>query len=143
MRILLFLIFLVTLTNATFAIENHFDISLDSLLVEKDTEINLNINYKLKGYDEKDFLVKPVVNSGSVYVLNEEWLAGNKLWNQMPYLNKQLKIKFLGGNYTARISLEILNLKNNIIYKSEDLVIWDKSLMERYFNKLQSNILNK
>ncbi|HNU76412.1 MAG TPA: hypothetical protein PKL88_01695, partial [bacterium] len=43
---------------------NYFDFSLNRYLIDENKETVVNFKYKLEGYDEKLFLVKPFIENG-------------------------------------------------------------------------------
>ncbi|MBU1133235.1 hypothetical protein KKG08_03105 [Patescibacteria group bacterium] len=126
MRNIFYCILLVFISKKVFAKDVYFDFSVKEPFVESGSEFEVKFNYKFDGFEEKDFLVNPVVDRGLVKYRN------NGLSDVFP-------ISLIGfGNIS--LSFDVWNLKTGDIYKTPIKPIWSTLVYSRYLEKLNTNL---
>lgn len=110
----------------SYAQDTYFDFSIEKPFVESGSEFDVNFKYELEGFEDKDFLVNPVVNRGLVSY------RYNKLSSVYP-------ISLIGfGNIS--LSFDIWNLVTGEIYKTPAKSIWSTLVYSKYIEKLNTNL---
>ena len=104
----------------------YFDFSIKKPFVESGSEFEVKFDYKFDGFEEKDFLVNPVVDRGLVKYRNNG-------------LSDVFLISLIGfGNIS--LSFDIWNLKTGDIYKTPIKPIWSTLVYSGYLEKLNTNL---
>jgi len=123
---------------------NYFDFSLNRYLIDENKETVVNFKYKLEGYDEKLFLVKPFIENGIIEVFNPEnnlWVSSFSLVSDLPDIQKEMLIRIKGfGTEKTELYFEILNLSNGQVYITPKKYVWSKKVYEKYLEDLNKKI---
>lgn len=123
---------------------NYFDFSLNRYLIDENKETVVNFKYKLEGYDEKLFLVKPFIENGIIEVFNPEnnlWVSSFSLVSDLPNIQKEMLIRIKGfGTEKTELYFEILNLSNGQVYITPKKYVWSKKVYEKYLEDLNKKI---
>ncbi len=123
---------------------NYFDFSLNRYLIDENKETVVNFKYKLEGYDEKLFLVKPFIENGIVEVFNAEkniWASSFSLVSDLPNLQKEMLLRVKGfGIEKTDLYFEILNLSNGQVYLTPKKEVWSKKVYGKYLEELNEKI---
>ena len=122
----------------------NFDFFLGRYLLDSDKEIKVSFDYDLENYQEKNFLVRPVVNNGMVEIMNTEkgsWISSFGLLSDLPSIQKEMFIKIKGFE-TQKSSLyfEIFNTVSGDLYKTPEKNIWSKHVYKGYLEELRENL---
>gem|GEM_PF-4070695 len=104
--------------------------------------IKVTFGYKLQGYSQEDFLVKPVLSKGKVEIFNRQkysWVAADSLWMDFPSLEEEMEIRFyLEGE--GRLHFLLQNTRDAAIYQTPGKVIWGGNLLSGYTQKVNEGI---
>ena len=90
---------------------SYFTFTPETNLVPEDKEIDISFNFKLEGYQDSDFVVRPVLPIGLVGIFiqeDETWISQYDLWTNMPHLQKTMKVK-LDFNGSSDLYFQIQN----------------------------------
>ncbi len=144
MKYFLFFIILLALCKVSYAEFTQFDFSLGRYLVDNDKEIIVNFDYLLSGYEDKDFLVRPVIENGIVEIFNagnNSWVSSFDLISDFPILKKEMIIK-ISGLYVEKSSLifEIYNTKSGENYTTPAKGVWSGKVYSKYLDKLNAGL---
>jgi hypothetical protein len=111
-------------------------------LIGESQELEVTFNYKFEGYEEGDFVVRPVLSKGLIKIFNqesEEWVLQSDLWTSMPQLQKTMNIK-LDFNGSSDLYFQIQNTTNAQIYETPRQTVWSENLYSGYLETLNKNI---
>lgn len=122
---------------------NYFDFIAINKLLDYQKETSVELIYKLDGYEKSDFLIRPMVEEGIPYILDAvraSWIPGNSLWNQLPSLQDEMKIK-ISNLGTTNFYFQIMNVTTGEIYETAKHAIWPINAYGDYLSRLNQNIL--
>ncbi len=146
MRYFLAVFFLFFFNKFSYAEFSNFDFSCDSYLYRKDIPQSVSFKYLLSGYEEKDFLIRPLLQNGFIEILNKDtgtWVSSLVLLNSLPTLDKSMKVRISGVELEkTSLSFEIYNTKNGEVYKTPNKDIWSDRVYFDYVNKINSNLFH-
>lgn len=116
------------------------EITSKSNIASPENILNFSINFD----DSNTYKIKPVVSLGGVQILNgPNWISGSKLWGEMPFLSKNIKLKLLSSeNRKTELSFLIQDIKRGKIYQTSEAEIWPNSLISGYIQKVNQSIGN-
>ena len=121
-----------------------FDFSLGRYLVEDRKDIEVNFNFDLSDYSQKDFLVAPLIKNGMVEIFNFEknsWVSYGDPIYDMPYLESKMIIRISGFEVEkTSLNFQIFNLKTGEIYMTPEKNIWSKKIYSDYLQKFNDNL---
>lgn len=144
MKYIFFLILLFSLNIFSYAQTTHFDLTLSNYLIDESSPLEVNFKYLLSGYKDEDFLVRPMVGNGVVEIFNEEketWISQFDLMNNLPLLQKSMKVRFKGLKvYKSYLMFEIYNKKTGDLYNTPKKMLWTKSIYSDYVDKVNFNL---
>ncbi len=105
----------------------------------------INFSYLISAAEDKDFTVRPVMESGLVEIYDEErklWINQSALRSRFPRLASEMKIRFInfGGN-RSEICFEIQHIKSTNIYRTPCKAYWNRVSLGRYIELINDKIL--
>ncbi len=142
MRTCIYFLVLFLLVGSKAHAANYFDFNFGNKISNYDNIVNVKMYYDLVGFVEAQFLVRPYIENGLVYILQEdteEWISTNELWTSMPRLKRGFELKVIGGDIAA-IGFRILNTVTNEIYDTPMKEMWLLSSFGDYLQRLNSNL---
>jgi hypothetical protein len=123
---------------------DYFDFLPSAKLLDYDGTVFVKIFYDLKDYREKDFLVRPISDNGLIFIyddLRNTWQAGNALWSELPYLQREMRLKLKGYRFLG-VHLQILNLLTGETYQTPSYKFWFRDNYRNYTKTVNNNIFN-
>jgi len=126
MRGLAFLVFLSIFFVKAFAQSVYFDFNPKSHFIDGGSEFEVEFKYKFEGYEEKDFLVSPLVDRGLV-----SYKSG--------VLSSTYPLSIIGFGKT-NLSFDVWNIKTGKVYKTPIRSVWGTSVYSNYIEKLNANL---
>lgn len=146
MKYLIFLLLSLLLSFISHADFTPFDFSLGRYLIDEHKEIRVSFKYDLVDYDEKDFLIRPVIKNGIVEVFNPDtnlWTGSFQPISEMSYLKEEALIRVKGLSIEkSSLDFEIYNIKSGEIYSTSAKDIWSKKVYSKYIESLNGNLSN-
>ena len=128
MKYIYLLLVLLVFTPKTFAQEWFFDYSVESPLIQSGSTIDVTFDYKIEGYNESEFLVKPVVDRG--FILSDNF-----------FLSKTFPISIQGLNFgKANLHFEVWDTKTGCVYKTPTKQVWVGNIYKNYISRLNTNL---
>lgn len=144
MKYILFLFLAFILSFICHADFVPFDFSLDRHLLYEGKEAVVDFKYDLQGYEEKDFLVKPLLNNGLVEIYNlctSSWVGPYVLINELPHIEDEMLIRVKGFNvFRSALSFEIVNTRTGETYLTPSKDIWSLKVYSDYGEKINSRL---
>lgn len=145
-KTLLYFSILNYLGGILFASVTNFDYSIKENLVSENIETKVTFNYSLLGYEEADFIIKPLISSGIVEIYNPEygeWVGSYSYKNNFPTLSKNMVIRFQSLMVERTyLWFEIANLKNGLIYFTPKKIVWGEKIYDGYVENVNYSIVN-
>jgi len=135
---MLIFLFLLVFTRTVYALD-YFDFNSVNYLIPKDKIVNLAVDFNLKGYTPQDFLIRPVIESGSVQIYNtenESWVSAFDLWTSMPFLSHTMKIK-ITTSAPDNLNFLVLNLVTGEVYKTNLKKYYPYHILLDLFSKIK------
>jgi len=120
-----------------------FDFSLDEYIISNENYFKVNFKYLISGYDESDFLVRPIIGNGIIEILNDdkEWISSYDYLFNLPSLKESVRVKVKGlESDKSYLYFEIYNTKNGEIYQTPKKDIWTNSVYSKYLEKFNLNL---
>jgi len=122
----------------------YFDFSLSRYLIDENREMVVDVKYRLDGFIEDIFIVKPVIENGTVEIFNPEknlWASSFSLVSDLPDLKKEMLIRVKGfGIEKTNLYFEILNLSDGQVHLTPKKEVWSKKVYEKYLENLNKKI---
>jgi hypothetical protein len=119
---------------------------LGRYLIDCDREIQVGFKYELQGFDDGDFLVRPVIKNGTVEIFNSDantWVGSYSLISELPSLQKEMLIRVKGFDVIkSSLYFEILNTKTGEVFSTPQKEIWSKGIYSNYGELINSNLSN-
>lgn len=121
----------------------NFVLDSNSYFVPYNGYVNVDFNYELVGYEEDEFKIMPFFDGGEVRVYDpksNQWVSGSDLWENMPFLSKDVKLKINTQKDTGNIGFYVLNLTSGEVYETNTVSIWTSYVLRGYLEKLNEHL---
>ena len=142
----IFFITLFYLVSVSYALSTNFDFSLKEYLVSENTETEVYFSYLLSGYENKDFVVKPLMGNGTVAIFNPEdkkWMGSFSSLDCLPKISENLIIRFQNLNVNKTyLWFEIENLRDGKTYFTPKKNIWGEKIYDGYVEEINYSVSN-
>lgn len=137
---------LVTLFPSPARAENtYIDFEFPSKLLLTNYEYKINFHYLLSNAKEEDFIITPILESGTAEIYDKTkniWVKQNSLRSNFPKLSAEMLFRITSfGNAKTKICFELQHLKTGAIYKSPCKTYWNREYFARYINVINDRIL--
>jgi len=140
--VFLFIVWLSCVTITKVFAMNYFTFSADRNLILQGEEMTIKFNHKLEGYEEKDFIVRPIFTNGKVEIYNQDndsWISQADLWTKMPFLQSSMRLRPV-FNGSSDLWFKIQNTEDAKIYETPKLTVWGKGAYFGYISQINKNI---
>ena len=121
----------------------YFDFSLSDYQVLEDKNSEITLTYNLKNLLESDFLVQPVIDVGTVSLLNEQtqqWIT-TSTWLDKPSLKQTFSIKINNiGLQNVSLKFLIKNKYSGEVYETPTKTFVNEKLSNLYIENLNKTI---
>ncbi|MFH1899533.1 MAG: hypothetical protein ABIJ82_03670 [Patescibacteria group bacterium] len=145
-RTFILLIFLLFSTGLAYASFTNFDFSLKEYLVSENTETEVYFSYLFSGYENKDFVVKPLIGNGTVEIFNpekREWVGSFSFTEYLPKISENMLIRFQNLNVNKTyLWFEIESLKDGKTYFTPKKSIWGEKIYDGYVEEINYSVSN-
>lgn len=134
---LLSLLFLRRVSSAQFT---NFDFSLKNYLILENRELEISFSYKLTGYKNDDFTVRPKIGRGVVEIFDSgknSWVNSVSPSSVMPKLEEKMLIRIKNLEIEKTLLwFEIKNVKEGKVYTTPSKNIWSEKIFDGYIEEL-------
>lgn len=142
----IFFVALFYLIGVSYALSTNFDFSLKEYLVSENTETEVYFSYLLSGYENKDFVVKPLIGNGTVEIFNsekKEWVGSFSSSDNFPEISENMLIRFQNLKVDKTyLWFEIKSVKDGKTYFTPKKSVWGEKIYDGYAEEINYSILN-
>lgn len=124
----------------------NFDFYLGRYLIDEGKSLKVTFKNSLSGYEESDFLLRPISDKGIVEVYSQKsgtWVGTGSSMDQLPSLEDDILIKINGFEVEKTfLYFEVFNTVTGEVYKTPKKTIWSYKVYSKYLesvNKVLSN----
>ncbi len=142
----IFFVVLFYLVSVSYALFTNFDFSLKEYLVSENTETEVYFSYLFSGYENKDFVVKPLTGNGTVEIFNpenREWVGSFSSTDYLPKISENMLIRFQNLKVSKTyLWFEIESLKDGKTYFTPKKNIWGEKIYDGYVEEINYSVSN-
>ncbi|MBT7350406.1 hypothetical protein HN803_06495 [candidate division WWE3 bacterium] len=119
----------------------YFDFST-SPYTNSNNELEVAMKYQLRGYEDSRFRIKPVLEeAGAVQIYTDGYFQTLNDWDEMPFLNSELKLRLLSNNFhTKNLIFQIQDIQTAQIYETPKHQINSRLWFSNYLNELNKSL---
>ena len=142
----IFFVVLFYLVSVSYALFTNFDFSLKEYLVPENTETEVYFSYLFSGYENKDFVVKPLTGNGTVEIFNpenKEWAGSFSSTDYLPKISENMLIRLQNLNVNKTyLWFEIESLRDGKTYFTPKKNIWGEKIYDGYVEETNYSLSN-
>ncbi len=141
---ILFCFSILLISQSSLAEPQEVDFSINKNLITQDGEILVSFDPVLSKKSPRQFLVRPVLENGNVFIFNfrsNKWVSSGALWTELPRLEEVMKLRISAtGLEKTSLKLILKDPERNLEIETRSKPVWGKRIYSNYIESVNTSL---